>query len=100
MKRSRSVRAYVIRLVVAVAVPLLAFEAFLLIRSADNEQRAIATTVQERAQGAAADLDRELRNLHDLSPFSLPRSPWSPATSPCLAAMRSRRCWIAVWDSL
>jgi signal transduction histidine kinase len=66
MKRSRSVRAYVIRLVVAVAVPLLAFEAFLLIRSADNEQRAIATTVQERAQGAAADLDRELRNLHDL----------------------------------
>src|ERR1700730_8928554 len=66
MKRSRSVRAYVIRLVVAVAVPLLTFGAFLLIRSADNEQRAIATTVQERAQGAAADLDRELHNLHDL----------------------------------
>jgi hypothetical protein len=58
MKRSRSVRAYVVRLVVAVAVPLLVFGAFLLIRSADNEQRAIATIVQERAQGAAADLDR------------------------------------------
>jgi signal transduction histidine kinase len=66
MKRSRSVRAYVVRLVIAVAVPLLAFGAFLLIRSADNEGRAIATTVQERAQGVAADLDRELRNLHDL----------------------------------
>jgi signal transduction histidine kinase len=66
MKRSRSVRAYVVRLVVAVALPLLAFGAFLLMRSANNEQRAIATTVQERAQGAAADLDRELRNLKDL----------------------------------
>jgi hypothetical protein len=66
MKRGRSVRAYVVRLVFAVALPLLAFGAFLLIRSADNEQHAIATTVHERAQGAAADLDRELRNLQDL----------------------------------
>jgi signal transduction histidine kinase len=66
MKRSRSVRAYVVRLVVAVALPLLGFGAFLLIRSADNEQHAIATTVHERAQDAAADLDRELRNLQDL----------------------------------
>jgi signal transduction histidine kinase len=65
MKRSRSVRAYVVRLVVAVALPLLAFGAFLLILSAGNEQRAIATTVQERAEGVAADLDRELRNLQD-----------------------------------
>jgi signal transduction histidine kinase len=64
--RSRSVRAYVVRLVVAVALPLLVFGAFLLIRSAENEQQAIATTVHERAQGAAADLDRELRNLQDL----------------------------------
>jgi signal transduction histidine kinase len=66
MKRSCSVRAYVARLVIAVALPLLAFGAFLLIRSANNEQYAIATTVHERAQGAAADLDRELRNLQDL----------------------------------
>jgi signal transduction histidine kinase len=66
MKRSRSVREYVVGLVVAVAVPLLVFGAFPLIRSAGNEQHAIATTVQERAQGAAADLDRELRNLQDL----------------------------------
>src|ERR1700720_5004156 len=61
MRPSHSVRVYVVRLVVAVALPLLVFGAFFLIRSA-----AIATTVQERAQGAAADLDRELRNLQDL----------------------------------
>jgi len=66
MKRSRSVRAYVVRLVVAVALPLLAFGAFLLIRSAHNEQQAVATTAEERAQGAAEDLDRELHNLQDL----------------------------------
>ena len=66
MRRSHSVRVYVVRLVVAVALPLLVFGAFFLIRSADNEQHALSTTVQERAQGAAADLDRELRNLQDL----------------------------------
>jgi signal transduction histidine kinase len=64
--RSRSVRGHVVRLVVAVTLPLLVFGAFLLIRSANNEQQAIATTVHERAQGAAADLDRELRNLQVL----------------------------------
>src|ERR1700730_12684418 len=66
MKRSRSVRTHVVLLVVAVTLPLLAFGAFLLVRSAHNEQQAIATTADERAQGAAADLDRELRNLQDL----------------------------------
>jgi two-component system, sensor histidine kinase len=66
MRRGHSVRAYVVRLVVAVALPLLVFGAFLLIRSADNEQLAIATTAQERAQGVAADLDRELRRLQDI----------------------------------
>jgi signal transduction histidine kinase len=66
MKRSRSVRVYVVRLVAAVALPLLAFGALLLIGAAENEQRTIATTVRERARGAAADLDRELRNLQNL----------------------------------
>jgi len=66
MRRSHSVRVYVVRLVVAVALPLLLFGALLLVRSAHDEQRTLATTVQERAQGAAADLDRELRNLQDL----------------------------------
>jgi signal transduction histidine kinase len=66
MKRNRSVRAYVVRLVTAVALPLLTFGACLLIRSAHNEQQAIATTADERAQGAAEDLDRELHNLQDL----------------------------------
>jgi signal transduction histidine kinase len=66
MKRSRSVGTYVVRLVTGVTLPLLAFGAFLLIRSAHNEQQAIATTADERAQGGAADLDRELRSLQDL----------------------------------
>jgi len=66
VKRSRSLRAYVVRLVTAVALPLLAFGAFLLIRSAHNEQQAIATTARERAHGAAADIDRELHHLQDL----------------------------------
>ena len=65
-RRSRSVRTYVVRLVVAVILPLLVFGAFLLVRSASNEQQAIATTADERAEGAAADLDRELRNLQNL----------------------------------
>ena len=65
-KRNRSVRAYVVRLVAAVALPLLVFGACLLVRSASHEQQAIATTVHERAQGAAADLNRELRHLQDV----------------------------------
>jgi signal transduction histidine kinase len=65
-RRSRSVRTHVVRLVVAVTLPLLAFGALLLVRSARNEQQAIATTADERAEGAAADLDRELRNLQNL----------------------------------
>jgi signal transduction histidine kinase len=66
MKRSRTLRAYVVHLVIAVTLPLLAFGAFLLIRSAHNEQQTIATAARERAQGAAADVDRELRHLQDL----------------------------------
>jgi signal transduction histidine kinase len=66
MKQSHSIRAHVVHLVIAVTLPFLAFGAFLLIRSAQNEQQAIATTAHERAQGVAADLDRELRNLQEL----------------------------------
>src|SRR5262244_3749062 len=66
MKRSRSLRAYVVHLVIAIILPLLGFGALLLVRSAYYEQQAIAATARERAQGTAADLDRELRNLQDL----------------------------------
>jgi len=66
VKRSRSLSAYVIYLVIAVALPPLTFGAFLLARSAHNEQQAITTTAQERARGAAADIDRELRHLQHL----------------------------------
>jgi hypothetical protein len=51
-------------LFVAVALPLLVFGAFLLVRSANNSSSAM--TIHERAQGAAAGLDRELRTLQDL----------------------------------
>jgi hypothetical protein len=66
MRQSRSVRVYVVCLVVGVVLPLIVFGAFLVIRSADSEQRIIATTIHERARGAAADLDRELRNLQEI----------------------------------
>jgi signal transduction histidine kinase len=49
-----------------VVLPLILFGAFLIIRSADSEQRIITTTIHERAQVAAADLDRELRNLQEI----------------------------------
>ncbi|MFL5267622.1 MAG: ATP-binding protein [Stellaceae bacterium] len=66
MRQSRSVRVYVVCLVVGVVLPLIVFGAFLVIRSADSEQRIITTTIHERAQVAAADLDRELRNLQEI----------------------------------
>ena len=66
VKRSRSLCAYVVYLVIAVALPPLAFGGFLLIRSAHHEQQAIATTAQERGQGIATDIDRELRHLQHL----------------------------------
>src|SRR5690349_7089583 len=66
MKRSRPVRVHVARLVVAVALPLFLFGALLLTHAADVGQRSIAATVRESAEGAAADLDRELGNLQDL----------------------------------
>jgi hypothetical protein len=103
MKRSRSIGAYVVRLVVAVSLPLLAFGAFLLIRSARDEQQAIATTAEERAQGAAADLDRELHNLQDLTSV-LARSVFLSATdfnlpSPAEAALfRDRDLGLIVRD--
>ena len=66
MRQSRSVRVYVVCLVAGVVLPLIVFGAFLVIRSADSEQRIITTTIHERAQVAAADLDRELRNLQEI----------------------------------
>ena len=60
-----SVRSRIVRLVVAVAAPLLALNALLLFRSAQNEQAAIADLAFDCAIGAAADLDRDLRALED-----------------------------------
>src|SRR5271165_4497429 len=63
--RAVSVRSRIVRLILAVAAPLLALNALLLFRSAQNEQAAIADLAFDCAIGAAADLDRDLRTLED-----------------------------------
>ena len=60
-----SIRSFVIRLALCVTVPLLIFAAFVLVRSALQEQRAIAAAALGRALDAQADLDRELRALQE-----------------------------------
>ena len=42
---------------------LLAFSAFLVIRSAEHEQQLLAATVQDRTRAAARDIEREIGNL-------------------------------------
>ncbi len=44
-------------------MPLLAFSAFLVLRSADHEQEFMAATVRERTRAAAAAIDHELGSL-------------------------------------
>jgi signal transduction histidine kinase len=58
-----SVRTQIVGLVLAVVVPLLAFSAFLVHRSAEHEQESMAGTVRERAQTASATIDHELSLL-------------------------------------
>ena len=50
-------------LILAVVVPLLAFSAFLVLRSAGHEQALMSEAVRERAQVAAATIDYELSLL-------------------------------------
>src|SRR5215469_17159859 len=58
-----SVRAYMFGLILAVVLPLLAFSAFLVLRSAAHEQEIMANTVRERTQAVAATIDQELSLL-------------------------------------
>src|SRR5690242_20641313 len=58
-----SVRAHVIGLILVILTPLLAFSAFLVLRSAANEQDFMAATVRERTREAAAAIDHELGSL-------------------------------------
>ncbi len=50
-------------LILVTLLPLLAFSAFLVIRSAEHEQELLAATVQDRTRAAARDIERELANL-------------------------------------
>jgi signal transduction histidine kinase len=50
-------------LMFAVVVPLLAFSAYLVLRSAAHEQEILASTVRERSHAAAAAIDQELNLL-------------------------------------
>lgn len=55
-----SVHAHVVGLILVIIVPLLAFSAFLLLRSAAHEQAMTAATVRQRTREAAATIDRAL----------------------------------------
>jgi signal transduction histidine kinase len=50
-------------LILVILLPLLAFGAFLVLRSAEHEQQILAATVQDRTRAAARDIEREIGNL-------------------------------------
>jgi signal transduction histidine kinase len=58
-----AVRTHVLGLILVTLLPLLAFSAFLVIRSAEHEQEILAATVQDRTRAAARDIEREIGNL-------------------------------------
>ena len=58
-----SIRAHMVALILAVMVPLLAFSAFLVLRSAAHQQELMANDVRERTQTAAATIDYDLGML-------------------------------------
>lgn len=70
-----SVRTYVVTLILAVLTPLLAFCAFLVLRTAAHEQDVMGSIVRERARAAAATVDHELANLRPRL-FLLASSPY------------------------
>lgn len=58
-----AVRTHVFGLILVTLLPLLAFSAFMVIRSAEHEQEILASAVQDRTRAAARDIERELSNL-------------------------------------
>ena len=63
MSSPLSVRTCMVGLILVVIVPLMAFSAFLVLRSAEHEQEIMANTVRERTQAVAATIDHELSLL-------------------------------------
>jgi signal transduction histidine kinase len=58
-----SVRTHVVGLILVIVAPLLAFSAFLVLRSAAHEEDFMAATARERSREAAATIDHELGSL-------------------------------------
>ncbi len=58
-----TVRAHVLGLILVIVAPLLAFSAYLVLRSATHEQEVMANAVRERTREAAASLDHDLGAL-------------------------------------
>lgn len=58
-----SVRTHVVGLILVILMPLLAFGAFLVLRSAANEEHMMAATVREHTRQAAAAIDHDLGSL-------------------------------------
>lgn len=63
MRAPRSVRTYLVSLVVGVLLPVLGFSGFLVIRSAQREQAALETAVRNRTSIAAAAIEDEIGAL-------------------------------------
>jgi signal transduction histidine kinase len=63
MRAPRSVRTYLVFLIIGVLLPPLLFGGFLVIRSAEHEQDVMATSVRNRTRIAAAAIEDELDTL-------------------------------------
>jgi signal transduction histidine kinase len=63
MRSPRSVDTYLVGLIIAVLLPLLGFSCFLVIRSAEHEQDAIAASARDRTRMAAAAIEGEIGSL-------------------------------------
>jgi signal transduction histidine kinase len=63
MHASRSVHTYLVGLIIAVLLPLLGFSGFLVIRSAEHEQEAMAEAAHNRTRIAAAAIESEIGSL-------------------------------------
>ncbi|MDR3538232.1 MAG: ATP-binding protein [Acetobacteraceae bacterium] len=67
MRRSLSIRTYVMMLAIGTVLPSLAFSALLLTRTATAAQDEIARTVRDAARTSAADLNRHIADLEQLA---------------------------------
>jgi len=61
--RSRSLRSWLVLLVTAVAVPLVVFSGFLLVRTVNTQTETVERLVRDRAHLLSEDVDREVARL-------------------------------------